>query len=316
MRYFTLFVIFFLIFNGECLSEDIINQNNEVNSFRILNNEKQDNDLLPEEVFLRQEKVLDNGQIEFGFSVINRDRSAPLLGADKTRLLIPSLSLRYNLFDDLLCFVKIPYVFSWRELPEDIDYTRNHENHGLGDISFGLNYQLLKESADIPSVMLSLSVKSNTGSSPYNTDVNDESIGTGHWQINPGISIVKTIDPIVLFGGFYYGYSFPRMIDKPLELESELDKVKNCPGDEFTLVFGTGFSPNEKLAMSFKFSGSYILRNKIENKDIGDIKTPFYLDTTLDYMISKNNYIEPSFSFGINNDAADLIMSLSYVYGF
>jgi hypothetical protein len=305
-----------LLFNEVCFCGDFDRHSSDVDSFRILFDEKQDDYLLPEEVFLRQEKVLDNGQIEFGFSVINRDRSAPLLGADKVRLLIPSLSLRYNLMDDFLCFVKIPYVFSWRELPEDIDYTKNHENHGFGDISFGLNYQLLKESANLPSVMLSLNVKSNTGYSPYNTDINNESIGTGHWQINPGVSFVKTMDPIVLFGGLYYGYTFSRMINKPIEFESDLETVKSSPGDEFTLVFGTGFAPNDKLAMSFKFSGAYILRNKIEEKNIGDIKTPFYLDTTLDYMLSNNNYIEPSFSFGINNDASDLIMSLSYVYGF
>lgn len=282
----------------------------------IIIDKPQANSLLPEDVLLRQERVSDHGDIELGLSLINRDRSQTLLGADKARIIVPSIGIRYNIWKDFSSNIKVPYIFSWRELPEDIDYTKNHQNFGIGDIVFCFNYQVLNENIDLPGLMLTLSIKSNTGNSPYSVTSNQEYLGTGHWQLMPGISFVKTIDPIIIFSGFSYDRSFARTIDRPIEFDSTLDKVKSYPGDAFNIVFGTAFAPNEKIAMSFKLLGSYILRDKIEQKSLGEIKTPFYFNPILDYKISNSNYIENSCLFGITKDANDLLMSIIYVHGF
>jgi|GEM_PF-3313599 len=296
---------------------------------------------IPEEMFLREEKVLipkGKGEIEINLLYLNRDISAPLLGPDKVRSLTPSITGRYGITNNWLGFITVPYVINWRELQLDVNApTKNFKNYGLGDISFGTNFQLLNEGAKRPSVMLSLSAVAPTGKSPYIMQENLEPIGKGHWQLIPGVSIVKTIDPVVLFGSLYYAYIFPASITQQTQTtqntlnqsaSDEADQTTGTataaqttrgqvkPGDSVNLVFGTGFALNEKVALSFKVLGSFILRDKLNRKEVGEFKTPFYFYSIIDYMLFKHGYIEPSVAFGMTKDATDFLLSLSYVHKF
>lgn len=278
---------------------------------------------IPEEMFLRGEKVLipkGRGEIELNLTYVNRDKT-DLFGADKTRSLVPALTGRYGITNDLMAFATIPFVFNWHEVPGEGESssTRNYRNAGLGDIFFGLNYQLLYESIKWPSLMLSLSAKSNTGKSPYVMPDYREKLGTGHWEISPGFSLVRTIDPVVLFGSFYYTYSFSRMINQASETaegEEQITRVRKKPGDSVNLVLGTGFAFNEKVTMSFRTVGSFIFRDQINNRETGELQTPFYQYIILDYLFQKYGYLEPAIAFGLTRDASDFLLSLSYVYRF
>ena len=84
----------------------------------------------------------------------------------------------------------------------------------LGDVSFGVAYKFLDESESTPDAVVSLRVKAPTGKDPYgiklkqvpgNNNLNvpdDLPTGNGVWSITPGISLVKTVDPAVLFGSY------------------------------------------------------------------------------------------------------------------
>jgi hypothetical protein len=275
---------------------------------------------IPEEMFLREEKVLvpkGKGEVELNLTFINRDRSAVFLGPDKVRALVPSITARYGITNNLLGFVTVPFVVSWRELqPSILEATKNYRSSGLGDIFFGANYQVFNEGYWRPSLMLSFIVTSPTGKSSYVMPENREPLGKGHWQLSPGISVVKSIDPVVLFGNLYYTYIFSRIINQPPELGPETERVEMKPGDSINLLLGTGFALNEKVTLSFKVVGSYIFRDKIAGKEIGGTKTPGYFYFLLDYMLFKKGYLEPSVGFGITKDASDFLLSLSYVHRF
>lgn len=275
---------------------------------------------VPEEMFLRDEQVLvpkGKADVEFNLTFTNKDRSAALLGCDKARSLTPSFTLRYGILDNLLGFVTVPYVINWRETQPDANAaTVNRKTQGFGDILFGLNYQLLDEDYRRPALMLSLAAKTDTGRSPYKVADDQESLGTGHWSISPGFSLVKSVDPVVLFGSSYYTYVFPRMIDRPEELDIASDRVQTKPGDSLNMSLGMGFAINEKVDLSFRVQGAYIFRTQYAGKEYGETQTPFYFYTTLDYMLSKNGYVEPSVGFGITKDASDFSLGCSYVYRF
>jgi hypothetical protein len=265
---------------------------------------------IPEDMFLRDEKVLvpkGKGEIELNLTYRNRD-SSDVFGPDKTRSLIPSITGRYGITNKLLGFVTVPFVFNWREMRADFA-TKNYRSAGLGDLIFGANYQLLDEGSKWPSLMLSLIAISNTGK-PYLMSENKAQLGTGHWQISPGFSLVKSIDPVVLFGSLYYTYGFSET------LNTSSGEETRKPGDSVNLVLGTGFAFNEKVTLSFKVFGSFIFRDRINGSERNDIRTPFYFYSVLDYMLHKRGYLEPSVGFGITKDAPDFLLSLSYIHRF
>ena len=86
----------------------------------------------------------------------------------------------------------------------------------IGDVNFGVAYKFLDESESLPDAVFTLRVKAPTGQEPFGIklrqDPNNDSLfypedlptGNGVWSITPGISLVKTFDPAVLFGSLSY----------------------------------------------------------------------------------------------------------------
>lgn len=270
------------------------------------------------ELYLRDRKVMTrkgNIELETNLSFNNDDKSAPLLGPDKTRQLFLSFTGRYGITDDLSAHLTIPVGAAWRETSEEIGQTSSNSTSGLGDITMGFYYQLLNESIGFPSLMLTVSAKSKTGKT-VEPNSKRSGLGSGYWEISPGLSLVRTLDPIILFGGITYNYIFSDVIQKPEELESASDRVRHKPGDSINVLLGTGFSLNNKVSLSFTVNGGYFLRDKYDGSEVGDTRTPFYFRSGVNYVYSKNCYLEPSVSFGITGDASNFSISLAHVYRF
>jgi hypothetical protein len=172
----------------------------------------------------------------------------------------------------------------------------------LGDVRFGFQYQLLTERVVRPDLMFFLSARIDTGKSPYQVPLSEAPLGTGHWQIEPGFSLVKTYDPVVFFGSLSYTHFFP---GHGLQ-----------PGDAINPQLGTGFALNDEVAMSFRVAGSYIFRSKEFSQETGRVLTPFSFVFTVDKYLTKNSYLEPSVAFGLTDEAPDFTALLLYVHRF
>ena len=98
---------------------------------------------------------------------------------------------------------------------------------GLGDISAGLRYTFWHENGAWPTTTLNVDGKSRTGDE-------DKSLGSGHWDVGGGLTLVKTIDPVVLFGSL--GYT------------ATLENGGRDPGDQIDYSLGMGFSLNDRTS--------------------------------------------------------------------
>jgi hypothetical protein len=259
-------------------------------------------DRVPEEAFLRREKVLlPQGSMEAEAGIAYSDNAQYGLLGYKDRSLVLPLTARLGLTDKLLSFVTVPFAFSWRETPGS-SKSSTQQVSGLGDVRFGFQYQLLTERAARPDLMLFLAARANTGKSPYDVPLSEAPLGTGHWQLEPGVSLVKTYDPVVFFGTLSYTHLFP--------------SHGRQPGDAINPTVGTGFALNDDVAMSFRVVGSYIFRSKEFNQEVGRVLTPFSFVFTVDKYLTKNSYLEPSVGFGLTDEAPDFTAMLLYVHRF
>jgi hypothetical protein len=254
----------------------------------------------PEETFVRAEKVvLPKGKLETELNVSYYDKSQLGLLGSRDRTLIFPLTARYGITNRLLGLVTVPLAIGWREIPEDTK-TKTHATSGLADISFGLQYQILTERVVRPDLMFFLLASSDTGKGGYQLPTTQSPLGTGFWQINPGISFVKTVDPVVLFGSLSYTHFF--------------EKSGFQPGEAINPVLGTGFAVNDEVAISFKLAGSCITRARYRGEEFGRVLTPFSFYFTLDKYITNKSYLEPSVGIGLTTDAPDFSFGLSYVH--
>ncbi|MBM4294111.1 MAG: transporter [Deltaproteobacteria bacterium] len=254
----------------------------------------------PEETFVRADKVvLPKGKLETELNVSYYDNSPLGLLGSRDRTLIFPLTARYGITNKLLGLVTVPLAIGWREIPGETK-TKTHAASGLADISFGLQYQILTERVVRPDLMFFLLASSNTGKGGYQLPTTQTPLGTGFWQINPGLSFVKTVDPVVIFGSLSYTHFF--------------EKSGFQPGEAINPVLGTGFAVNDEVAISFKLAGSCITRARYRGEEFGRVLTPFSFYFALDKYITNKSYLEPSVGIGLTTDAPDFSFGLSYVH--
>jgi len=221
-----------------------------------------------------------------------------------------SLLMRYGLTDHLELDLTIPY--SYIEQKQDFrpfkvpTSLRRTENSGMGDIGLAIRYTAWTESGNIPHITLSMNAKSATGKeSSISQDGNNQSpgLGTGFWNVGAGVSLVKTIDPVVFFGSL--GYT------------TTLEKNEIEPGDQIPYSFGTGFSMNDKVSFSTSLSGDAVRRTKFNGREIaGSSKNINTLQLGFTVQLSKRLFIEPYVGFGLNEEASDFVLGFNLPYRF
>jgi hypothetical protein len=259
-------------------------------------------------LFLRQTSVLlrpGEAEMEFGFSYKRKlDEIFGIMRYTERELLVP-VSLRYGLFQGGEAFVSIPFGYAHREIDYMGDIQRS-DLSGIGDTSAGIRYQILKETNNHPEIIASLAFCAPSGCGPYK-DPNNITLGSGHWSITPGIQFVKTFDPVVIFGGIDYTYSFARQ-----GLGQEIQ-----PGAAFGYNIGMGFAINQDISVSTQLLGSIKTETRLDGKWVGgSSREPVGMRMALTTRWSKKLYVEPSATFGLNTDHPDFILGTGFVYRF
>lgn len=206
----------------------------------------------------------------------------------------------------------------------------------LGDVNFGVAYKFLDESENTPDAVLTLRVKAPTGDDPFGIkliqDPNNDSLaypedlptGNGVWSITPGISLVKTFDPAVLFGSLSYTHTFEESFDDVSSAVGVKVPGKVKLGDSFQIGAGIAFALNEKMSMSFSVSDLIARKSKIKSAETGDdwVTVPSsdanaaYFNVGMTLAATDNLTIVPNLSIGLTDDAPDFTFSLKFPYYF
>ncbi|MGH8659020.1 MAG: transporter [Gammaproteobacteria bacterium] len=267
--------------------------------------------------FLRAQKLLfkpGEVQLEFGAFYANdteTNRVNPLGPVFVIRSASANFLMRYGLAEDLEFDLAVPLVYT--QLERDIrpfsqiqvgttlfpSFTREADV-GLGDISGGLRYAALHEKGALPEVTLNVNAKSDTGDA-------DRGLGTGQWNVGTGVSLVKTIDPVVLFGSLGYTWTLGT-----LELQGgDIDA-----GDQIPYSIGMGFSLNDRVSFSMAMDGAAIRRTETNGREISgsglDINS-LQFSTTV--QLAKRVYVEPVVGFGLTDDAPDFLVGINIPFG-
>ena len=204
----------------------------------------------------------------------------------------------------------------------------------IGDVNFGIAYKFLDESINTPDAVLTLRVKAPTGEDPFGIKLVQDSsntnlfvpeslpTGNGVWSITPGISLVKTFDPAVLFGSLSYTHNFEESFDDISSTVNQKTPGKVRIGDSFQIGAGIAFALNEKMSMSFSVSDLVQRKSKIR-EDGGDWQSVTSSDANAGYSnigmtIAATDHptIVPNLSIGMTDDAPDFTFSLKFPYYF
>ncbi|TZF87266.1 transporter [Cognatilysobacter lacus] len=177
---------------------------------------------------------------------------------------------RYGLTDRLSLEASLPYVF------RDTRFVSGGaggastslsevsvSSHGIGDASLAAYYQIVKENARWPDVVGSLRVKAPTGRDPFglkliqangdNTNLivpADLPTGSGLWSVTGNVSVLRTYDPVILFGNVGYTWNRPGNFDDISPVLTAVAPARVSLGQVFQLSGGVAIALNDRAAIS------------------------------------------------------------------
>ncbi|WP_434660610.1 hypothetical protein P5W99_10385 [Paraburkholderia sp. A3BS-1L] len=264
------------------------------------------------------------------------------LGQTKSHQLMADLDTRYGITDRMSIDVDVPYIYRHSSFivggaggAANTLSDASVSSHAIGDVNFGIYYQFLKETNSLPDVVGSLRVKTDTGTSPFgikvvqltpdNTNLVAPSklpTGTGFWNVTAGVSVLKTYDPVVLFGSFSYTYNIARSFSDISSVVGQTQPAEVKLGD--IIQFGGGVA----LAFSDKDSASISYTMAIEPQSKtkapggswtgvpGSETTASVLNFGLNHVVNKHLTINGVVSVGLTPDAPNFVVGLRFPYTF
>jgi hypothetical protein len=143
-----------------------------------------------------------------------------------------------------------------------------------------------------------------TGKNPFEVSEGELPLGLGAWGVSTGLTVVRSLDPAVLFAGARYLWT----------LEENFNDVGNVDyGDAFEYTAGMAFALNERLAMNLSMSQSVTSATRLEGKTInGSEFNSARLFLGASYRMTDMLTTNLAFGIGLNEDAPDFSIELSF----
>ncbi|HZS11634.1 MAG TPA: transporter, partial [Nitrospirales bacterium] len=184
------------------------------------------------------------------------------------------------------------YVHAERET--DFGGFRDQQtSDGVGDLALALRYQAWYERGARPSVIFDVDWKSRTGGNSLR--------GTGAYSVGYGVTLLKSLDPVVFFARGGYVYNIAR---------DNYDL-----GNIFEYRLGMGFSLNDRVSFNIQLAGALVGSSQITATATSTPGLPgavfvgsrrieimnLYFTTTV--VVTKNFFIEPVVGIAMTDTA-------------
>jgi len=204
---------------------------------------------------------------------------------------------------------------------------------GIGDINAGFFYQLPQKRLNAPIVVVNGHVTVPTGSMPYGIKIVQDSgndnisyptglpTGVGVWNVSGGASIIKTVDPAILFAGVNYYYNVQRHFRDISPYQGTTTPGQVAPGNALSVSFGTAFSLNDRMSATFSFQDTMVGSERLHG-DGGPWQTVggssmnsamFNVGTT--YAINHHTSWQAMLGIGVTHDAPSFQFSMRFPHG-
>ncbi len=162
----------------------------------------------------------------------------------------------------------------------------------FGDVRLGLRRTVLHEGPRRPDVIISLDGRIPTGDTSY--------------AVGVGLALIKSVDPAVLFANVNYRHTFSRDFADPTRLE---------PEDRIDATLGFALALNDTLTISTAVSGLFTGATSFDSAELRQSER-FSLQFGLTSLLTKNLYIEPTVSIGLNGPGNSFAIGVTLPYTF
>jgi len=213
-----------------------------------------------------------------------------------------SLSARVGLPWRSQLQVTLPY--DWRRdssaLGDGTEVT--HSDTHVGDVQVELSHQFLVESGWRPDLIAAVSWRAPTGRDPYKVPVAAIANGLGTNQVTGRITVLKTVDPLVLYSSVSYSANLP--------YKETFGQVH--VGDAIDWQMGALLAVSPETSLSFGFTQEFKSVTRVDGARIpGSDGVAAVAQIGLDQVINERTLVDISLGIGVTKDAPDYQVMVS-----
>jgi hypothetical protein len=229
-----------------------------------------------------------------------------------SRAVYGSAAVRYGIFPGVEVTATVPYYTSLRSTEVQPGAFEKNTISDWGDIGGQVTATLFRESLDTPGVFAYGGFTAPTGPNPYWIPEGQKPFpqpvnplwfthSSGHWTYTGGITLTKTLEPIVVFGGLSYTRFVP----------DEFAGSKIEPGDRIGWNVGMGLAVSERTMLCTAIIGSFAKDLVMDGrKRYGSSAETVAVALSLTQRVAMGFFVEPAVTFGLTNDAPQAVVSI------
>ncbi len=214
------------------------------------------------------------------------DERNSLFARQENRLIRSGVSVNYGLTDRIELFGRVPIVYENYVFRDMLSGEKqNLSDTNLGNVTVGASSTLLK-TKNGPTVTLQTAFLAPTYTGKF---LNSKS------AVSAGLTIYQDFDPAFIYGGF-----------------SGNKTIKGDQLDGFAYNAGFGFTLNHRLAFGTEINGGYNFGRQIflGNREYSQ------LTGRATFALNQKNLVQPSASFGLNENTPDFTLGLQWTRRF
>lgn len=255
-----------------------------------------------EDIFLRSQKVLlAPGEVTADLGVFfSRSDNLVLVAVDggaalanfERRAFTSTLQARVGIFDETEAFIGTNYSRETSDTFVGAQAVSRSAGGRLGHVRLGVRRTLLKEGPGRPNLIATLFAAIPTDRASY--------------AIGGGFTLVKSLDPVVL----YADASYLRTFD-----QDSTEVTRLVPTNLLTMNVGYALALNDSLSISASLSGAFSGRTRFNN-GILRRQDAYSLTFGLTSWLTEGLYLEPTVGIGLNGPADNFTFGVTVPYTF
>lgn len=203
----------------------------------------------------------------------------------------------------------------------------------IGDIDFGLRYQITDGRDGAPYLIAGVQAVAPTGTDPFEVprdalgNALKGATGAGFWGVTPNLTAILPTDPAVLFATLGYTYNFARDINRQIGA-AYIERV--APGNQPSASAGIAIALNPRTSISFGYAQTWALGTKTRvralnqtTQALGEAMTAESRDLQIgrllfgvSYRTSPSTTLNWNVEVGATDDAADVRTTLRIPFTF
>jgi len=252
--------------------------------------------------FLRQvTPLLRSGQCQFDYGMVYalQETNFPALEGSnlvrtdvRRRAWFTPLAVRYGWTDRVQLFLNLPIGWSDTELANPLT-DESRSVGGLGDATFGMTALLRRDPSSGRSTIGTVRAVAPTGEALNPLVLESSGLGNGVWRRGADLLWVQPLDPVILFYGLGYTYSF----------ESRFGDTNVRLGQQFSYNFGLGFAANERVTLSTAVLGAYLDETETDGQNLAGTDIEPIRVRLAATIAERRRLVEPFVTFGLTDTA-------------